>query len=160
MGIQWERDGKQRMGPIKVLPARPSSGLPLTSFRDDLAAAYFFQTFSWAPFWRSHLRSAISSPPASSVPQIRSLNKACFQAITYTHMGLGHGDAALQIQGRQIYSRALSTMQTILASPFSRAQLAWLGETIILMGMYEVRSPSRACDGGRRLTRPSLPSTG
>lgn len=161
MGIQWERDGTQRMAPVKVLPAKPSSGLPLTSFRDDLAAAYFFQTFSWAPFWRSHLRSAIASPPASSVPQIRSLNKACFQAIVYTHMGLGHGDAALQIEGRQIYSRALTAMQTILASPFPKAQLAWLGETIIIMGMYEVRFQSQTCDGGRcRLTLPSLPSTG
>lgn len=158
MGIHWDRDGNQRMAPLRV--PKLSCGLPLTSFRDDLAAAYFFQTFSWAPFWRSHLRSAISSPPASSVPQIRSLNKDCFQAITYTHMGLGHGDAALQIQGRQIYSRALSTMQTILASSFSKAQLAWLGETIILMGMYEVCSPKQTYHGGRRLTRPSLPSTG
>lgn len=158
MGIQWERDGTQRMAPVKVLPAKPSSGLPLTSFRDDLAAAYFFQTFSWAPFWRSHLRSAIASPPASSVPQIRSLNKACFQAIVYTHMGLGHGDAALQIEGRQIYSRSLTAMQTILASPFPKAQLAWLGETIIIMGMYEVRSPPH--HGRWCLTQPSLPSIG
>jgi hypothetical protein len=144
MGIQRERDGTQRMAPVKLMPATPSPGLPLTSFRDDMAAAHCFQTFTWAPFWRSHLRSAISSTPASSVPQIRSLNKACFQAITYTHMGLQHGDAALQIEGRLIYSRTLAAMQTILANPYPKAQLAWLGETIIIMGMYEVRflSPS------------------
>ena len=60
MGIQWAHDGAQRMVPVKVVPTKPASGLPLTSFRDDMAAAYFFQTFSWAPFWRSHLQSARS----------------------------------------------------------------------------------------------------
>jgi len=139
MGIRWERDGTQRMAPVTALTTKPSPGPPLTAFRDDMAAACFFQTFAWAPFWRSHLRSAISSTPASSVPQIRSLNKSCFQAITYTHMGLQHGDAALQIEGRQIYSRSLAAMQTTLANPYPKTQLAWLGETIIIMGMYEVR---------------------
>ncbi|KAK1833061.1 hypothetical protein QBC39DRAFT_280101 [Podospora conica] len=134
MGVHWDRDGTQRMAPIKVLPPKPSAGLPLVSFRDEVAAAFFFQTFSWAPFWRSHLLRAISS---TSMPQIRTLNKACFQAITYTHMGLRNGDAALQIEGHQIYSSALTSTQTILANPLSKSQLAWLGETIILMGMYE-----------------------
>ena len=136
MGIQLDRDGTQRMVPVKVLP--PSSNLPMTVFRDDMAAAYFFQTFSWAPFWRSHLRSAMSSQLASSVPEIGSLNKACFQAISYTHMGIQHSDAAMQIEGRQIYSQALTETQKILTKPFPKARLAWLAETIILMGMYEV----------------------
>ena len=55
-------------------------------------------------------------------------------------MGLRLGDDALQAKGRHLYGQVLGETQSLLSHP-AKHQLAKLGFTMILMGMYEVSRP-------------------
>lgn len=103
---------------------------PLNTYREDMSASYFFGTFNWAPFWRPLLLSATND-------DFHGINKVCFKAISCGYMGVGLGDSALQAKGRQLYGQVLGDLRSLLIQP-AKHQLAKLGFTLILMGMYEV----------------------
>ena len=129
LGVHAENNGTQRMVRVTSSPS-PALSTPVLASREEAAASYFFSTFHWAPFWRPLLLSATK-------PGFPEINKVCFQALSCGYMGLSLGDEALQVKGRQLYGRALSGLRFLLAQP-AKPELAKLGFSMIIMGMYEV----------------------
>ncbi len=129
LGVHAESNGTQRL--VRVTePANPIFGTRVLPSREEAASSYFFNTFHWAPFWRPLLLSATKG----NFPEI---NKFCLQALTCGYMGLCLGDEALKVKGQQLYGRVLSGVQFLLSQP-AKAELAKLGFSMIIMGMYEV----------------------
>ncbi|KAK3309468.1 uncharacterized protein B0T15DRAFT_3859 [Chaetomium strumarium] len=134
-GVQSETDGTQRLVSIQrpsslaKLASRPPLELDFRVFEEEISASHFFNTFNWAPFWRPAMLAATND-------EFPAINKLCFRAISYGYMGLGRRDQALQAKGRQLYGQVLTEFQSLLRQP-PKAELAKLGFTIVLMGIYE-----------------------
>ena len=132
LGVHAESNGTQRL--VRVTePSNPALGTRVLPSREEAASSYFFNTFHWAPFWRPLLLSATKG----NFPEI---NKVCLQALTCGYMGLSLGDEALVAKGRQLYGRVLSGLQFLLSQQ-AKPELAKLGFSMIIMGMYEVGCP-------------------
>lgn len=137
LGVQAEDDGTQRL--VRVSPARagpnevarvprPETRLPM--LRDEAAPSFFFETFHWAPFWRPLILSATKD-------NFPAINKVCFRALASGYSALGLGDETQLVKARRLYGQVLVEVQSLLMQP-AKPELAKLGFTMVVMGMYEV----------------------
>ncbi|KAK4233751.1 hypothetical protein C8A03DRAFT_19226 [Achaetomium macrosporum] len=139
LGVQSENDGTQRLvsilrpSSLAQLAPRPPLELDLGAFREDISSSYFFATFNWAPFWRPVMLSATNG-------DFPAINKLCFRAISYGHMGLGLRDGTLQVKARQLYGQVLTEFQSLLRQP-EKSELAKLGFTVFVMNNVMGRAP-------------------
>jgi hypothetical protein len=141
LSTRTETDGVPR---ITVIPTQSKDQQPvqlqvatplefsLDALPEDTASLYFFNTFAWAPFWRSFLLSRSSSDPGDPL----ALDRACFDALVYGYTGLGLGHASLQHRGRHLYTGVLGQMQKLL-NDAEKPELAKLIRAVVIMAMYE-----------------------
>ncbi|KAK5656636.1 hypothetical protein OQA88_4616 [Cercophora sp. LCS_1] len=141
MGIQPGDNGTKRLTRISTSAGRlgPSASvrvpisippeLDLGAFQHEIASAYFFETYGWAPFWQ-HTMLAAATDDAPAV------NKACLQAIVYGYAGMKRGDTALCDRAGRLYGQVLHEVKSLIGAS-DKSELARLTVTLMLLDMYE-----------------------
>jgi len=142
LGIQSGDDGAKRLTKISVPAARrglsESVHVPISippelnmgAFQNEITSSYFFESYSWAPFWHHTMLAAA----AGDAPDV---NKACLRAIVYGYAGMKYGDAALCTRAGQLYGQVLQKVRSMIGAS-DKSELARLTVTMMLLDMYEV----------------------
>jgi hypothetical protein len=115
--------------------ARVPAQLAPVAFRDQLAFAFFLETYGWAHLWQPLIR------PAAQRGEDDSLY-SCSLAVAYGHMGRQKRDSNLSTLGLRLYVKSLRHAYELLAdgpSPQGRVDSTRLPIHIMLLCMYGVR---------------------